>query len=528
MGPSFDPEFRAPLRRLAVRIGATILVVGLVAIPGDALASEGWSQFQGDAAHTGTVDPGVQAPLKESWHLDVPLGGPGHELGLSAPVLAEDAVITVSPTSVIGVDLATGVQRWTVARAFGPSTPPAVAAIGGRAVLLYTEGFGSHPPGSTPTSTPSQTASVSVSPAGTPSGGSSTPAQGGAFDSRLVAIDLTTRKPFWDPVQLDRVSRTGVTIDGGTAFLGDNSGKIYAVDLATGHVRWTQKADGYVYTPLAASAGKVFATVQGGASGTASLVAMNQSDGSVAWRVAQRGENFVTAPAVGGGAVVAGFALVTSGGVSSTVVRAIDAASGVTRWSSTTGTIPTPIGAPAVTSDAVIAFDASGQAYRFDLRTGARVWDFALNERVFRTSPAVTAAQVFVPTSAGRLVALDAATGELVWQLPPSGDMLRDGLLTSGSLVLVRGGSHPGLVAFSHDPSGTLVRVASPTTVNLSLLLGGFVLAAVPLGVALVLGGRWLVARAGAPFPDPSDPDDPIDPYDADDQDDPEERDDLP
>ena len=509
-----------------MRVGATLLVAAIVAIPGAALASEDWSQFQGDPAHTGTVATGVQAPLKESWHLDVPLGGPRRELGLSAPVLATDTVITVSPTSVIGVDLATGLKSWSVARGFGPSTPPAVASIGGKTVLAYTEGFGAHPPGSSPTPSPTQTGSVSGSASAsasagssrTPSEGSPAPSPGGAFDSRLAAIDLSTRKPLWDPVQLDRVSRTGVTIDGGTAFLGDNSGKVYAVDLATGRVRWTQKAGGYVYTPLAASAGKVFVTVQGGASGTASLVAMDQSDGSVAWRVDQRGENFVTAPAVGGGAVVAGFALVTSGGVSSSVVRAIEATTGATRWSSPTGTIPTPIGAPAVTSDAVVAFDASGQVYRFDLVSGARLWDFALNERVFRTSPAVTAAQVFVPTGAGALVALDAATGELLWQLPPSGDMLRDGLLTSGSLVLVRGGAHPGLVAYSHDPNGTLVRVASPTTVNPSLLLGGFLLAALPLGVALVLGGRWLLARAGPPFPDTSDPDDPFDSDDGDDQ----------
>ena len=501
-------------------------MVAVVAIQGTALASEGWSQFQGDAAHTGTLDQGVQAPLKESWHLDVPLAGPRHELGVSAPVLAGDTVVTVSPTSVIGVDLATGIRRWTVARDFGPSTPPAVAAIGDRAILVYTEGFGSHPPGSSPT--PTSTSTPTPGSTATPSGGSATPAPAGPFDSHLAAIDLGTRKPLWDPVQLDRVSRTGVTIDGDAAFLADNSGKIYAVDLATGHVRWTQMAGGDVYAPLAASAGQVYASVEGGATGTAAVVAMDQSDGSLAWRADQKGENFATAPAVGGGAVVAGFALVISGGVSSTVLRAIDATSGTLRWSSTLGTIPTPIGAPAVTPDAVVAFDGSGQIYRFDLRTGARVWDFALNERIFRASPAVTGSQVLVATGDGRLAALDLATGELVWQSSPSGDVLRDALISSGSAVLVRGGGHPGLVAFSHDPTGTLVRVASPTTVNLPLLLGGFLLAAIPLGIALVLGGRWLLARAGEPFPEPSDPDDPLYDDDPENTDDSEVRDELP
>ena len=190
------------------------------------------------------------------------------------------------------------------------------------------------------------------------------------------------------------------------------------------------------------------------------------------------------------------------------------------------GTIPTPIGAPAVTTDAVIACDASGQVYRFNLETGARVWDFALNERVFRTSAVVSGAQVLMPTGEGRLVALDVGTGELVWQLAPSGDLLRDPLPASGSLVLVRGGAHPGLVAFTHDPSGTLVRVASPTKVDLPLLLGGFVLAAIPLAVALVLAGRWLLARAGQPFPEPSEAVDPYDRLESDDPDDPKDPDD--
>ena len=61
----------------------------------------------------------------------------------------------------------------------------------------------------------------------------------------MAAIDLDTRQPVWDAsVQLDAVSRTGVTVDGNTAFLGDNVGNVHAVAVATGELRWTADAGG--------------------------------------------------------------------------------------------------------------------------------------------------------------------------------------------------------------------------------------------------------------------------------------------
>ena len=139
-------------------------------------------------------------------------------------------------------------------RGYGPSVPPAIAEASGRRILIYTEGFGDNPPD-----------------------GSATPSRGGLaesvlvrrrirsapFDSHVVAIDLDTQEPVWDdPVQLDAVSRTGVTVDGDTAYLGDNTGTVYAFDVATGEVRWTADAGGFLTTALAVSDGAVVATVQ--------------------------------------------------------------------------------------------------------------------------------------------------------------------------------------------------------------------------------------------------------------------------
>src|SRR5437870_4484868 len=80
----------------------------------------------------------------------------------------------------------------------GPPAPAAVAEAGGREILLFTD------------ATSDGTA-------------------------ELRAIDLRTRKDAWDaPLPLKSVSRSGVTVEGNTAFLGDADGNVYAVDVATG------------------------------------------------------------------------------------------------------------------------------------------------------------------------------------------------------------------------------------------------------------------------------------------------------
>jgi outer membrane protein assembly factor BamB len=490
--------------------GAVLVVAACIAVvPTAALAVGTWSQFQGDASHTGVAVAGVQAPFQEAWNVDVPSGGPQGRYGLSPPVLAGDTVIAVAPNEVLGVDLATGQRRWSIPRDFGPSVPPAVGQVGGRQLLVYTEGFGEHPPGSSPgpsaTETPSgatsasPTGSASRSPASSASPAAGTPP--GAFDSHLVAIDVSTRSPAWDPVQLNQVSRTGVTLVGNEAFVGDTAGTIYAVDLSTGRITWTAKTGGSVDTPIAASGGRIFVSVQGSSSTLAAIVALNVSDGSQAWRYEAPREVLASAPSVGGGSVLVGLA-----GVSSTVVRALDEGNGSELWSARVTTTLTPIGAPAVAPGVVVAQDVNSQVYRFDPRNGVSAWDYALNEPAIRTAPVLSGSQVLVASDDGRLAALDGRTGELVWRSPPQGGLLRNPLVTSDLVVLVRGGVRPGLVAFSHDAAGSLVRLASPTTVDPVRLLGGFVAAAAPLAAILLLVGRWLAERAGPAFAGAQDP----------------------
>ena len=376
-----------------------------------------------------------------------------------------------------------GEPLWSVERTYGPPVSPAVASTPDGQVLLYTQGFGDSPPGTSPT--PSGDASPSPAPS------SAEP-----FVSNLTAIDLATQEPIWDqPLQLKEVSRTGVTVDGDTAYVGDNRGNVYAVDVATGELRWSEKAGGFLANPLASADGSVVVAVQGGRTTRARLVALAEDDGSEKWNVEMQGAAlFATSPVIGEGQVVVG--------LSDQTVRAFDLSDGSERWSARLNSPLFFTGAPALAPDAVVVLDSFGQVYRLDPATGERVWDFALNVSTPRTPVVVAGESVLVATSTGQLVAIDLGSGRLVWKSPAGDALLRSLTLSSDIVVGVRGGPDGGLVAFSHDADGTLVSEVSPTELDLPALLGAFAVAAVGLTLLLALGGRALASRMGPAFLD--------------------------
>src|SRR4029450_5684421 len=122
--------------------------------------------------HPGTAD-GPPPPYRQSWAFPV---APVEQQGASPPVVAADEAIVVAPAAVYGIDLSTGQERWTLARAEGPSTTPAVANVRGTGVLLFTEGSSSS-------------------------------------DAKLRAVELADRTPAWEwPVDLAETRHADVSV----------------------------------------------------------------------------------------------------------------------------------------------------------------------------------------------------------------------------------------------------------------------------------------------------------------------------
>ena len=366
--------------------------------------------------------------------------------------------------------------------------------------MVYTEGFGDGPPDAAGSASPSASASGSASPS---SGDGAT--QDERFDSHLAAFDLDTQEPLWDPVALDAVSRTGVTVGDGMAYLGVNGGTIYAVDLAKGKVAWTAELGRPVATQPAFTDGTVVVGLQASRQEPhPTVVALDASTGEERWRADDESQAAIVSTAsIAGGTVYVAF----TGGQESSI-DAFDLDTGGRRWRTRfprffdlTATTP-----PVVTDDAVYVTDAQGETYRLDPATGTRTWEFALNEGVLRTAPIAVGDHVLVGTIDGSLVALEASGGDLVWRDDGDGSPLRALAVAGDRVIAVRAGAGAGLVAFVHDDGVALVREVSPTTLNLGLLLGAFAVAALVVAGIVLLAGRVLAGRIGPAFPNGEDP----------------------
>ncbi len=176
----------------------------------------------------------------------------------------------------------------------------------------------------------------------------------------------------------------------------------------------------------------------------------------------------------------------------------------------------------------------SGGLSLLDPADGERAWSYQFNEVVIRSSPVVSGTTVLLGLDDGRLVAVDTGSGHLVWQSAPGRNPIGAIALSTDSVVTVRLGREPAVVAFEHEPDGALIDERSPTELEAGTTLGRYALAAVLVfGLAFIpgvlLARRFGRAELGSPAdvaedaePDP-DEDAALDPGEDDRASDPDE-----
>lgn len=447
-----------------------------------ARAADDWGQYQGDAQHTGAAG-GPAPPYRQAWSFRVPTVGPSvsptppaspssgprpNQQGLSAPTIVGDLglAVTIGPREIIAVDIETGERAWEVDRIYGPSATPAVAGDPKAAVVVYTQGSG-------------------------------------VDDSSVMALDPRNGEGAWDePVSLKAVSRTGVIVEGDTVFLGDDRGNIYALRASSGELLWSVRLPGRTLAPLTAQGETVVATVAGSDPELPIVTALDVGSGERRWQV----EPEVFGTGATSGVIQEGrFAL----GLPDRAVHAFDLANGSSRWTSRPFfTLPSPFGGGAAyEGDFVFVFfgDSTGDVRRLDGSSGELVWDFPLNSAVLRSPPVVSGSAVIVGLRDGAIVALDGDSGEQLFRGPPGPGLIGPIAVTPRLLVAVRGGREAGLVAFEHDPSGSIERVPSPSDPDPAALVSSFAAATAAVLLVLLLPARLIAARRGPAFEDEPD-----------------------
>ncbi len=191
-----------------------------------------------------------------------------------------------------------------------------------------------------------------------------------AMDGTVRQIDPDDGTVRWEAVPDSAAGfyATPTLLAPGVLAVADDRGRVTALDLASGVVRWAQELGAPVYeTP--AAAGRLFVPTTRGR-----FVALGP-DGSVEWEVeAGDGVKF-SAPAVEGGLVVVG--------ASDGELRALSAASGEERWRfHADGNFAT---APLLTPEVVYVGSLDSHLYALDRATGEMLWDTELKGRVTST-----------------------------------------------------------------------------------------------------------------------------------------------
>ncbi|HKG91199.1 MAG TPA: PQQ-binding-like beta-propeller repeat protein [Gemmatimonadaceae bacterium] len=231
----------------------------------------------------------------------------------------------------------------------------------------------------------------------------------GAEDGNLYAVDARTGRERWRFAAGARIYDSPA-VAGGAVFVGSQRGVVYAVDLASGRERWryavagasdSSSRFGFDRTTLQSSPTVAGDAVYIGARDGV-LYALDRATGELRWRNDHKMSWVNSTPAVDGGMVYAGSS-------DARFVQGVDAATGQERWRSpATGIV---WASPAVDDARVYVGDGAGVMFAFDKATGKEAWRYRVGGALF-SSPALHEGRLYFGSDDGGVYAVNAARGE--------------------------------------------------------------------------------------------------------------------
>jgi outer membrane protein assembly factor BamB len=203
-------------------------------------------------------------------------------------------------------------------------------------------------------------------------------------------------------------------LQNGRLFMLKNDGRAYAIDAATGRVRWRRRVGGLAASAPAASGGLVyFVGNRGGyggiaGAGAATVTALDQGSGRVRWRrtLASASES---SPLVINGRVFVGSQAGT--------VYALSAGRGRVLWTRQAGG---PVKTALAYAHGRLIFGDYGGSVTAVRMNGSVAWRTGGLGEIYAT-PAVGFGRVFVGSKSGSVYALNDASGRLLWSHPTGG-----------------------------------------------------------------------------------------------------------
>lgn len=227
-----------------------------------------------------------------------------------------------------------------------------------------------------------------------------------------------------------------MTLDGGRIH-GSDGPSLYALDALTGAERWRLQTDAWVYS-LKADRGTVVTGTRGGG-----VQAWEASTGEKLWGTGGVQTDFETAEA--GPAIHDGTVYLWQ----DARLRAVDARTGIERWSYPIGDAASCGGVPVrvtAAADGYVYIAAGTRVLAVDTASGLVRWHFEspavfLSPPAFAPGPAVTGGGVYLADYLGTVYALDATTGKDRWRIATEARQSVEPVLVTAGNVHVGSGS---------------------------------------------------------------------------------------
>ncbi|HEV1993522.1 MAG TPA: PQQ-binding-like beta-propeller repeat protein, partial [Candidatus Acidoferrum sp.] len=255
----------------------------------------------------------------------------------------------------------------------------------------------------------------------------------GSSDHCLYALDLATGALKWRFKSEGRIT-SSPAVSAGVVYFGSYDGNFYAVDAATGQLKWKFQTGGerrfaakhlhgsepaaetmpdpfdfYLSSPVIWSGGVYFG------SGDTNVYALDAASGKLKWKF-KTGDVVHASPAISGGTLFAGSW--------DSHFYALEAGSGKEVWRFKTGEDPdihnqVGIQSSATVADGVVYFGCrDSKFYAVDAASGKERWSFSNKGSWVITSPAVLDGKVYYGTSdTGMFHAFDAKSGAPLFSL---------------------------------------------------------------------------------------------------------------
>ncbi len=255
----------------------------------------------------------------------------------------------------------------------------------------------------------------------------------GSADGFLYAVDIASGQAKWK-FETQGLVTSSPAVAGGVVYFGSFDGNFYAVDAATGKQKWVFETEGerrfaaknihgikpegetmpdfwdfYLSSP-SVSDGKVYF-----GSGDGNVYALDAASGTVKWKF-KTGDVVHASPTIVGGVVYIGSF--------DTYFYALDAATGKMKWSHKTGEDTVIHNQEGITSTAAVVNGViyvgcrDSHVYYLDADSGQRIFEFFAGGGWISNSPSIKDGKVYFGSGSDhRFQALDAKSGAPVFSV---------------------------------------------------------------------------------------------------------------